>query len=360
MSENKNQKNITEGIALFGNDQSKASDVNKQVSSDQGINLFQEKQTIKANEVKTPLEQSVPIQQTALNPEQIKVVSANSESQPKPGFVGVKTMSKDVQVQSMPRQNDSPIQPANFNIKTEGDGGLKIEFTPANAQADLNANKSFAVKKTPEQIKIENEQAQLEKVNATGSESINSKLGVFTKRAEIKSEPVVATKLETEQEQQPKEEKSKIRLNFEKFNQKRKNKTIKTSKFGEKVSIMLRSKKGLKWTWIIELSVIAIMLIVGIVSIVLISPNISQSPAAEWVFLQGVGMATIVFSYITTCSWAIPALFLLTAWFIGINDVIRSKGFHYLIWGIGAINLLLFLVQISTGLTALVSVATFH
>ena len=244
------------------------------------------------------------------------------------------------------------------NLSQTKDDGIKIEFTPAfNAQPNAMGQK-FAVKKTSEQIAAEN--AQMNAINATGTQSINNQLGVFTKKADIKPNEDKQLVTENVEQKNSEEEKSKIRLNFEKFIKDRKPKTVKTSAFGEKVNIMLRSKKGLKWTWIIELLVIAVMLAVGITFICLISPNLKTQYTPEWAYYQGVGTAGVVFSYITTCSWALPFIFLITAWFVGINDVAKSKGFHYFMWGMGAINILLFLVQMITSLIALVGAATFH
>lgn len=176
--------------------------------------------------------------------------------------------------------------------------------------------------------KLQNEvQLSKEIFGASGSEDINKNLGVFTAK-----EPSVdlVSAPNTNLDKQDK-------INFKKFENTSRHK-IKTgyskNKFLEWFTVLLRSKKGF---WAIVSSELFLLVIIITVSIILLITTKSvifgfngDGPLNSE-NLRHLGFIGYVFSIIAICPLAIPFIYLITSWFIGINQVISSRNFHLVV-----------------------------
>lgn len=146
------------------------------------------------------------------------------------------------------------------------------------------------------------------------------------------------------------EKAAKETINFERFKKtKRAEKAAKT-KFGEKVSKMLSDKAKLKKTWIIELSIMGFVIIGSILMLVFLSPCASAD-IEKYPWLGDGTVKTclnigVVFSWISIFPCVVPLIYLLTTWFIGINQVASSRIYHYMFWIALLISVVCFLVAI--------------
>jgi len=177
----------------------------------------------------------------------------------------------------------------------------------------------------------------------TGVDDINKNLGTFTNTVNGPAVPTSDLKLDVDSSVV--EKASKEEIDFERFSKTKKEGKHRTqtdsapkTRFGEKVSMMLRSKKGLRNTWIIEMVAMVVVIVLGACMIAWLTPYLKTNTIK--VICYGVTKAGIVFLWISLFPCLIPLIYLLTTWFIGINQVASSRLYHVFFWITGAVSLL--------------------
>jgi len=174
-----------------------------------------------------------------------------------------------------------------------------------------------------------------------GVDDINKNVGHFTTTVNgPAAQPTSELKLDVDASVVDKASKEKI--NFERFDKTKKEKkhydpNKPNTHFGEKVSMMLRSKKGLRTTWALEMVIMAVVIIVGACLIAWIRPYLNNNLIKG--ICGGVTKAGYVFLWICLFPCLIPLIYLLTTWFIGINQVASSKMYHVFFWITGAVSI---------------------
>lgn len=199
--------------------------------------------------------------------------------------------------------------------------------------------------KTKEDIKKETITLQKD-FGAAGVDDINKNLGSFTNTVKSQ-EQAQSNEVKLDVNKKVIEQASKEKIDFEKFSKTKRDFDKPKTKFGEKVGLLLRNKKGLKLTWIIEMVAMAIIMITSITIVACFSKykNWNEGPGALPGF-QPCLRTGLVFFWISIFPCLVPLIYLLTTWFIGINEVYASKMFHYFFWIAGAFALLCFLIGI--------------
>lgn len=187
-----------------------------------------------------------------------------------------------------------------------------------------------------EDIDLLTKKAKEEKAEfgSAGHDDINKNLGSFGE-TQVKPEAPAANEVKLDVDAKVVEKASKEKINFERFSKTKRGEKAAKTKFGEKVSIMLRSKKGLRNTWIIELVTMFTIIIVSSILLGFLmrywgatgDGAITNDPNIQLCLKTGV-----VFAWISIFPCFIPLIYLLTAWFIGINQVASSRLFHYMFW----------------------------
>lgn len=173
--------------------------------------------------------------------------------------------------------------------------------------------------------------------NDSSNKDINENLGKFAKKNisphEIKINPL--HKINIDQQ----------KINFTKFNTKKTN-LITKHKFFENFGVLLNKKK-----WCITIVLIEIFLMslfIGIASFLIknIKPLLGRNGLfngpMNFSYYQKMGKVGYVFCLICICPFAIPILYLISSFFIGINQVIISKTFHLFFIFIILFSLLMF------------------
>lgn len=187
-------------------------------------------------------------------------------------------------------------------------------------------------------------QEQSAEFGAAGHDDINKNLGSFGPTNTQQSNAAPDVKLDVDVKTVEKASKEKI--DFERFKKtKRVEKAAKT-RFGEKVSIMLGTKKGFTLTWILEITIMAIIIIISSIFIGILTKykgctGDGPVPLDE---IQKPLKAGLVFAWISLFPCIIPLIYLVTTWFIGINGVARSRLYHFMFWIFGLIALICFVV----------------
>lgn len=182
---------------------------------------------------------------------------------------------------------------------------------------------------------------------SAGHDDINKNLGSFGP-TKVEAQPSQAPEVKLDVDAKVVEKAAAEKINFERFTKtKRAEKAAKT-KFGEKVSIMLRTKKGLRRTWILEMVGMFFIIIVSAILIGLLSKykGVNQDiggrvPLPE---VQGPLKVGLVFAWISLFPCIIPLIYLVTTWFIGINQVASSKLYHYMFWICGLVAVVCFII----------------
>ncbi|MDE5949631.1 MAG: hypothetical protein K2J69_01915, partial [Malacoplasma sp.] len=111
----------------------------------------------------------------------------------------------------------------------------------------------------------------------------------------------------------------------------------------------LRDDGFFKKFWIVMISVTAVLLIYACIVIGFLGPYFSSvADTSKWVpavnIYGGLTKTSIIFSGIAICLIPIPYIFLLALWFVGVNNVHRSKPFivsNLVILSISAVLLIL-------------------
>lgn len=181
---------------------------------------------------------------------------------------------------------------------------------------------------------------------SAGHDDINKNLGSFG-NTQVQPEPSTP-EVKLDVDAKVVEKAAAEKLNFERFTKTKRSEKAAKTKFGEKVSIMLRSKKGLRRTWIIELTTMAIIIIVSSILIGLLSRYKGISPEVGGTIhlpeVQNPLKVGLVFAWISLFPCIIPLIYLVTAWFIGINQVPSSRLYHYMFWICGIISIVAFII----------------
>lgn len=165
--------------------------------------------------------------------------------------------------------------------------------------------------------------------------------------------------VESEQSFQPSSSSSSNDLFFEKFEkskkdfikEKKKEKNVAKKSISNKNKLLgfeskLRDEHYFKRFWIILIIVTLSVLAYASVVIGLCGPHFARvANTSKWVaaynLYNGVFKTSVVFSGIIICIIPLPYIFLLSAWFIGINNVHRSKTFIVSNLGILAVSVAL-------------------
>ncbi len=197
---------------------------------------------------------------------------------------------------------------------------------------------------TKEQIKQETKDL-LKDFGSAGVDDINKNLGSFANTVNSQEQ---LNQVRLDVNAQVVEQASKEKVDFERFSKTRKDWDKSKTKFGEKVGLLLRNKKGLTITWILEIVFMFIIIAASAVVIGKFSKYIGWTLEGPMCFpaFQRCLKAGIVFHWISLFPCFIPLIYLLTTWFIGINQVYSSKMFHYFFWISAAFSLLCFIIGI--------------
>ncbi len=177
--------------------------------------------------------------------------------------------------------------------------------------------------------------------NNSSNKDINENLGKFTKKNvssyEVKINPLHRINIDQQ------------KINFTKFKTKKTN-LIARHKLFENLGILLNKKK---WcVTIILIEVFLMSLFIGITSFLIknIKPLLGRNGLfngpMNFSYYQKMGKAGYVFSLICICPFAIPILYLISSFFIGINQVIVSKSFHLFFISTILFSLLMFLLTL--------------
>lgn len=182
---------------------------------------------------------------------------------------------------------------------------------------------------------------------SAGHDDINKNLGSFGNTAQPKQDNRADVKLDVDAKVV--EQASKEKINFERFSKTRRTEKAAKTKFGEKISMMLRTKKGLRTTWIVELAAMAVIIVVSAVFVGILSKykgvtGTGLIPLDEIQIPLSVGL---VFAWISMFPCLIPLIYLVTAWFIGINQVPSSRLYHIIFWICLGISLICFIVGLA-------------
>lgn len=187
---------------------------------------------------------------------------------------------------------------------------------------------------------------------STQTDDINKNLGNFTNTMHSAKQNV-ASQIQLDADKKVIEKASKEHINFDRFSHtKRPSKFLKnrSNKFNEKIGLFLRNKNSLTIIWCIELAIMTTIIIIASLVIAKLYPVYTryrdEGPiiAHNWYNLAHCGT---VFCWIAIFPCAIPLIYLLTAWFIGINQVTSSKLYHYMFWVCLGISLICLIVGLS-------------
>ena len=205
-------------------------------------------------------------------------------------------------------------------------------------------------------------QAQADKADfgANQSDDINKNLGHFTKT--VKEADTSATEqIKLDFDSKVIDKASKEQVDFERFNKTKRGEAKTKTKFGERVNLLLRSNKGIKVTWIIELTLMIIVIVLAAIAIWFVGSKIyhidakTDSPWREGGLLARARAGNILL-WISMFPCFIPLIYLVTTWFIGINQVARSKIFHYMFWICLIVSLLCFFVGIGLSIDPMIAI----
>jgi len=198
---------------------------------------------------------------------------------------------------------------------------------------------------------LKNVQDNKTEFGANQSDDINRNVGSFTKTVKD-PEPSATQQIKLDVDSKVIEKASKEEVDFEHFSKTKHSQKSTKSKFGEKVGLVLRSKKGLTITWVIELVVMAIIIIMAALVIAFITKQMKSSdPQMQAIFnasnIRKCAEVGRVFLWISIFPCAIPLVYLVTAWFVGINQVASSKIYHYMFWICLIVCIVCFIVGMS-------------
>lgn len=197
---------------------------------------------------------------------------------------------------------------------------------------------------------------------ATGVDDINKNVGSFTNT--VNSPAPATSELKLDVDSSVIEKASKEEIDFERFSKTKKEHkhgkqqidSAPKTHFGERISMMLRTKKGLTTTWVLEIVIMILIIVAGACLIAWLTPY-SKTNTIKAFGLYGVTKAGIVMFWISLFPCLIPLIYLLTTWFIGINQVASSRLYHVFFWITGAVSLLCFILGIGLCAPAMAKIA---
>lgn len=209
--------------------------------------------------------------------------------------------------------------------------------------------------KTREEIK--NDALSLKKdFGSAGVDDINKNVGSFTNT--VKSEQAQSSDIKLDFDNKVIEKASKEKIDFDKFSKTRKDLGAPKTKFGEKIGLLLRNKQSLKKVWIIEILSMLVIIAIAATLIGLFTKykNWTGDGPMHLEAFQACLKTGLVFLWISMFPCVAPLVYLLTTWFIGINEVHASKIYHYFFWIAGAVSLLCFVVGLGVMMKPIVKV----
>lgn len=149
------------------------------------------------------------------------------------------------------------------------------------------------------------------------------------------------------------------KVDFEKFNRtKPKLVQRKQNKIGMIINKNLQSGKPLLRTWLIIGFLTIFLLAFNVGYITFLFPHYNSSDNI-WKLYHGTNVAACVLAFTSIAFTVLPYLFLILTFFVGINEVYRSRTFHYYLWFAILIALLLWLASFSCGTFMIVQDAQF-
>lgn len=218
--------------------------------------------------------------------------------------------------------------------------------------------------KSKEQLKKEAQEAQQD-FGAAGVDDINKNLGSFTNNVN-EADTSTPTEIKLDVDAKVIEKASKEKIDFERFSKTKKDFSQSKTKFGEKVGLLLRSKKGLKNTWILEMVAMFLFMALSITIVAIFTKFTNK----DWLSKHTDGplndpqvanclKAGLVFHWISIFPCVVPLVYLLTTWFIGINEVHASKMYHYFFWIALGVSALTFVVGFVVILYPMLEICSF-
>ena len=170
------------------------------------------------------------------------------------------------------------------------------------------------------------------------NKDINENLGKFNKKdvspQEVKINPLHKVNIDQQ------------KINFTKFETKKRS-LFKKHKFFENFGVLLNKKKWL--TMIILIEFFLMSLFIGVASFLIknIKPLLGRSGMfngpMNFPYYQKMGKIGYIFCIICICPFILPILYLISSFFIGINQVLVSKSFHLFFIFIILLSFLMFL-----------------
>ncbi len=144
-----------------------------------------------------------------------------------------------------------------------------------------------------------------------------------------------------------------VPIDFEKFSRTKKNRhTYKPgkNKFAITLDAWLHNRSSCLKIWYLAIAAIVILLAFSISFVVVVTLDANSSLSYGWTnftWMKNVGIASNVFGYIIMALAVIPLIYLLITVLVGINEVYKSRNYHYFMWGCfiaAAVLLIAFLV----------------
>lgn len=190
--------------------------------------------------------------------------------------------------------------------------------------------------------------------NENEAKDINQNVGSFSSDVvpaitEPEKKPEATKKIKTEQVKEQPE------INFEKFTKTKKRRFFKEksakSSFGVKVETWFANKKKLGLIWAI-IAVLFIVLYTFSIFFIAYGNNVLSNsdssplaPGYPGISFNQMLQAGIAMSYIVIILLALPIVYLIISWFVGINGVYYSRLYHYVFWSIILFCLVLFVIN---------------
>lgn len=133
--------------------------------------------------------------------------------------------------------------------------------------------------------------------------------------------------------------------NFSKF---KNQKNFFLSKLSEKFNLVLRTKKYFILLLISEIVLISIFVSLASILIAKIGPLLDEKKTIDgpmnYSFYQTLGKNGFILCIVAICPFGIPILYLITSFFIGINQVLSSKSFHLFLFLIIFISFVMIII----------------
>lgn len=197
--------------------------------------------------------------------------------------------------------------------------------------------------------------------NTIQSDGINTNLGKFVSHAKSQEKAEVASI----QQQADNKDVPEVKIDFAKFERQRRQK--KQTKLDIKLGGWLSNKKTLIRIWVLAILAIIFFITIQTVYYVYIQKinhgwthnhNGGKWPAKA--LYPHVDVAAKVFALISMCLPVIPLFYLFIAAIVGINGIISSKTYHYVLWTILALCGFCFVLSTCLSLTFIIGCITFN